>query len=70
MVKRPGALCHRAFVACLGLELEGSTESWTSKVLTFLTTSPALAQHPPGICRATTSLRITPVAGILEENGS
>jgi hypothetical protein len=58
MVKRPGALCHRAFVADLGLALEGAIEVWTSKALTL----PTCAQQPPGMpgtCTIMTSLRIT-----------
>jgi len=36
MVKRPGSLCHRAFVGDLGLALGGSVDCWSSKVLVFL----------------------------------
>jgi hypothetical protein len=37
-------MCHRAFVADLGLALEGVIECWSSKVLTFLTN---LGETPP-----------------------
>ncbi|EFJ45297.1 hypothetical protein VOLCADRAFT_106028 [Volvox carteri f. nagariensis] len=36
VVKRPGTLCHRAFVADLELAHGGVTECWTRKVLAFL----------------------------------
>ncbi|EFJ40655.1 hypothetical protein VOLCADRAFT_108067 [Volvox carteri f. nagariensis] len=44
VVKRPGTLCHRAFVADLELALGGATECWASKVLAFLT---SLGVEPP-----------------------
>ncbi|EFJ46615.1 hypothetical protein VOLCADRAFT_105516 [Volvox carteri f. nagariensis] len=44
VVKRPGTLCHRAFVADLELALGGVTECWASKVLAFLS---SLGAEPP-----------------------